>query len=57
MNDYEASLYSLTRDIQSLSRTYCRPVDNILWDIKVLHLKGEINHAHQARIDRYIECP
>ena len=56
MNDYDASILALTRDIQGLSRKYCRPIDNVLWDIKTLNLKGEINHAKQARISEYIEC-
>ena len=56
MNEYEAELQRLTRQIEKLSRVYGRPVDNVLWEIKTLSMRNGWRSQQQTKIGEYIEC-
>lgn len=56
MNEYEAELQSITRQVEKLARTYSTNTDNVLWEIKTLSMRNGWRTKAQTKIGEYIEC-
>lgn len=56
MNEYEAELQSITRQVEKLARTYSKSTDNVLWEIKTLSMRNGWRIQQQTKIGEYYEC-